>query len=128
MLLRYILAWIPMIAIAIFNATIRETTYGKYFSELRSHQISTITGVLFFGLYIWGITQLWGFTSMTEALLVGLIWLGLTVIFEFGFGRYVAKHSWEKLLGDYNILAGRIWIIILIWLAIAPMLFYKLLG
>lgn len=128
MILRYILAWIPMVVIAIINGTIRETTYGKYVSELRSHQISTITGVLLFGLYIGGLTQLWGFASITEALIVGLIWLGLTVVFEFGFGHYVAGNSWEKLLADYNIVAGRIWIIVLIWITIAPMLFYKLLG
>jgi hypothetical protein len=125
---RYILAWIPMVFIAIINATIREGTYGKYVSELRAHQISTATGVLLFGLYIWGLMRLWGFESSGQAIAVGLIWLGLTVAFEFVFGRYVVGHSWSKLLGDYNILAGRVWIVVLIWVAIAPLLFYRFLG
>ena len=35
------------------------------------------------------------------------MWLGLTLAFEFGFGRLVAKQSWEQLLADYNVAAGR---------------------
>jgi hypothetical protein len=31
---------------------------------------------------------------------VSEIWLALTVVFEFGFGRAVAKQSWEELYGS----------------------------
>lgn len=41
MILRYILAWIPMIFIGIINGIVREVTYGKYLNELRAHQVST---------------------------------------------------------------------------------------
>lgn len=125
MILRYILAWFPMILIAIINATIREVAYGKYLGELRAHQVSTATGVLLFGLYIWILMHFWGFDSPQQALTVGFIWLGLTVAFEFMFGHYVVGHSWSKLLADYNILAGRVWIVVLIWITIAPLLFYR---
>ncbi|URD52472.1 hypothetical protein [Chroococcidiopsis sp. CCNUC1] len=128
MIWRYILAWIPMVFLGIINGFIREVTYGKYFSELRAHQISTATGVLWLGLYIWAIAHLWGFDSPKQAIAVGLLWLGLTVIFEFTFGHFVAGHSWSKLLSDYNILAGRIWLLVLIWVAIAPWLFSRFLA
>ena len=125
MLLRYVLAWIPMVFIGILNGIARESTYGKYFSELRAHQISTVTGVLLFGLYIWALTRFWRFESSEQALTVGCIWLALTVAFEFIFGRYIAGHSWSQLLRDYNILAGRVWLVVLLWIAIAPLLFYR---
>ncbi|MGL4622049.1 hypothetical protein [Chroococcidiopsis sp.] len=128
MILRYILAWIPMVFIGIINGVIRQVTYGKYFSELRAHQVSTATGVLLLGLYIWAIAHLWSFDSPKQAIAVGLLWLGLTVIFEFTFGHFVAGHSWSKLLSDYNILAGRIWLVVLIWVAIAPWLFSRFLA
>jgi len=54
-----------------------------------------------------------------------LFWLVLTLLFEFGFGRY-RGNSWEKLFTDYNLLKGRLWILIPLWLAIAPYLFFKL--
>lgn len=127
MILRYILAWIPMVFIGILNGILREVTYGKYLSEVRAHQISTITGVLLLGSYIWALTRFWSFESPQQALTIGLIWLGLTIVFEFTFGHYVAGHSWSRLLSDYNIFAGRVWIVALIWIAIAPLLFYRFL-
>ena len=47
-------------------------------------------------------------------------WLGLTVAFEFGFGRLVAKQSWEDLLSDYNVARGRTWPLVLAWIAAGP--------
>jgi hypothetical protein len=127
MILRYVLAWIPMVFIGITNGVLREFTYGKYFSELRAHQISTAIGILFFSLYIGLLTYFWGFESPQHALTIGLIWFGLTVTFEFIFGHYVAEQPWSRLLGDYNIVAGRLWSLVLIWLIIAPLLFYHVL-
>lgn len=127
MILRYVLAWIPMIFLGIANGVVRETTYGKYLSELQAHQVSTLTGVCLFGLYVWGLTRLWRLESFGQALAIGLIWLGLTVAFEFLFGHYIAGHSWSQLLRDYNVLAGRVWIVVLIWITIAPAFFYRFL-
>jgi uncharacterized RDD family membrane protein YckC len=61
-----------------------------------------------------------------QAITIGLMWLGLTVAFELLFGHYVAKSSWNQLLRDSNILAGRVWLVILVWVTIAPYLFYRL--
>ena len=46
---KYVLAWIPMVFIAIINGAIREGWYSKHVSELQAHQVSTATGVLLFG-------------------------------------------------------------------------------
>ena len=121
----YLLAWFPMIIIAILNAIVRETTYQKFVTELQAHQISTLTAVILFAAYIWGLTSLFPLTSSFQAIIIGCLWLVLTVIFEFSFGHYVAKESWTKLLKDYNLLAGRVWSIFLVWLTVAPWLFYQ---
>jgi hypothetical protein len=110
MISRYIMAWIPMILIGISNGILREGTYGKYLDELRAHQISTLTGILFFSLYIGTLVHFWGLESASQAITIGLIWLALTVAFEFLFGHFIAGHSWSRLLQDYNLLAGRVWI------------------
>ena len=128
MIFRYALAWIPMVGIAIANGACRDLGYGKRLTELRAHQVSTITGIVLFGAYIFGLTRLWKIESGGQAVTIGLIWLVLTIGFEFIFGRYVAKHPWSRLFYDYNIFAGRIWILILIWVAVAPYLFYALQG
>jgi hypothetical protein len=128
MIWRYGLAWLPMVLIAILNGILREKTYGRLLSESRAHQVSTLTGILLLGTYIWIVTRFLGFETLTQAVLVGALWLGLTIAFEFLFGHFVAKHSWSELLADYNLLAGRLWPLVLLWVAIAPALFYRFLG
>ena len=90
---RYVLAWIPMVFIAIINGAIREGWHGKHWSELQAHQVSTATGVLLFGICIWALICIWRPVSGEHALTIGLVWLGMTIAFEFLFGRYVVKRS-----------------------------------
>jgi len=42
--------------------------------------------------------------------------------------HYVAKCPWRDLLHDYNLFAGRVWLVVLVWVTIAPYLFYRLQG
>ena len=51
-MLKYLLAWIPMVFIAIVNGVLREAWYGKQLGDLRAHQLSTLIGALLFGVYI----------------------------------------------------------------------------
>jgi len=125
MIVRYVIAWIPMVFIGVLNGVIRQFGYGKFLNELLAHQGSCVTGIILFGLYIWFLSLHWPLESSRQALVVGLIWLGLTVSFEFLFGHYVAKHTWNKLICDYNILEGRLWALVLIAISIAPYVIYK---
>ena len=123
---KYVAAWIPMVFIAIANGSLREAWYGKKVHELLAHQISTVTGILLFGIYLWLVFSVWPLTSNIQAILVGIMWLAFTVTFEFSFGRYITRQSWRKLLYDYNIFAGRLWLLMLIWITVAPLLFYNI--
>ena len=125
-MLKYIVAWLPLVMIAMLNGTLREGWYGKYLSELHAHQVSTASGVLLFGIYIWGLMRIWRPVSSKQAINIGLVWLGLTVAFEFLFMHYVAGRSWDILLHDYNIFAGRVWVAVLVWVTVAPYIFYRL--
>jgi hypothetical protein len=123
---KYVLAWFPMVAIAIANGVLRESSYGKRLSELAAHQVSTLTAVILFGVYVWSVVRIWRPASAAQAIAVGLLWLAMTIAFEFLFGHYVAGHSWQRLLLDYNLLAGRIWLLVLVWIAVAPYLFFRI--
>lgn len=98
-MIRYIIAWVPMLFIAIANGVFREVTFAELMSELHAHQLSTITGSLLIGLFIWSIVRLWPPYSSRYALSIGIIWLALTVALEFIFCcRFVMQHSWSHLL------------------------------
>ena len=123
---RYVLAWISMVFIAVANGVLRVLTFGKVFSELRAHQLSTATGIVVMGVYIWAVMRRWPPSSGRQALAIGLLWVLLTVAFEFLFGHFVMGHAWSRLFQDYNLLQGRVWLVFLAWLAIAPFTFYRL--
>lgn len=124
----YVAAWVPMVAIAVVNGTVREAWYGKRLPELYAHQISTACGVVLLGAYIWVVIRFWPPESLEKAIGVGLVWLALTVAFELLFGHYVARHSWRRLFRDYNVLVGRVWLLVLVWVAVAPYVFLRLQG
>ena len=123
---KFIIAWVPLIFIAIANGLFRENFLAKHLKELQAHQASTATLVVLFGFYMWMIFRIWKPASSQQSLHIGLLWLGLTVAFEFLFGHFVAGHSWSRLINDYNIFEGRVWVVILVWVAVAPYLFYRL--
>lgn len=125
-MIKYVLAWIPMVLIGIGNGIARVSTYGKHMSDLRAHQLSTVTGGVLMGLYMYGVSRVLRFESGRHALSVGLMWLLMTIGFEFAFGRFVAGHEWGRLFRDYDLTAGRVWLLFLLWLMLAPYVFYRL--
>jgi hypothetical protein len=62
-----------------------------------------------------------------DTVIVGILWLILTIVFEFTFGSVVMGNSLTALVADYNILAGRTWPIFLLGLLLSPIFAGKLL-
>ncbi len=127
-LTRYILAWLIMLMIAIANGALRQATFGKVMPETRAHQLSTLIGSVLIGLFIWAVIRVWKPSSGRQALTIGLIWLILTVAFEFFMGLVLAHRPLAEVLHDYNLFAGRVWVLFLIWLTLAPWIFFRLGG
>lgn len=126
MILKYTIAWIPMVFIAIMNGAARQLGYGRFVSELTAHQISCFTGIALFFLYTFALSAFMPLNNTRQTFIVGAIWLGLTVAFEFIFGHYVAGQPWSRLFHDYNMLAGRLWSLVLISLTFMPYLVYRI--
>ena len=126
MLTRYLLAWLLLAMLAIANGIIRQATYGKVLPELRAHQLSTLTAIIASGLVVWAIHRFWPIESSTQAWMIGICWLVMTIAFEFGFGHYVAGHDWSRLFADYSLAAGRVWALFLTWILVLPYLLFRL--
>ncbi len=125
-MIRYVVAWIPMLLLAIANGALRQMTFGKLMPELSAHQLSTAIGSIVIGLFIYAVIRIWSPSSAKQALEIGLVWLSLTIAFEFVFGRLVMHRPWAQLLNDYNLFGGRVWVLFLAWLTLAPYVFYRL--
>jgi hypothetical protein len=123
---RWIQAWPGGAVIGIANGITREATYGKLMSGGAAHQTSTLTAIAAFAAYFSVLENHWPIETRASALEIGAAWLSLTVAFEFTFGRLVAKQSWEQMLADYNLKAGRTWPLVLAWIGVGPLVVSEL--
>jgi hypothetical protein len=64
--------------------------------------------------------------ALKTALKIGFTWAVLTASIDFGFRHYVDGKSWTQLAKDYDITAGRVWIVILAWIVVGPAVVRKL--
>jgi hypothetical protein len=124
---RVILSWILLAVIGVANGILRGTTYGKFMSESRAHQISTVTcsAGMIGGTYL-GLGHVAAGARDRTLLAVGAGWALATVAFEFGFGRFVAKESWADLLHAYNLKTGQLWSAVPATILIAPLVVKRL--
>lgn len=77
--LKYFIAWLPMLILAILNGTLRDLGYKKYVSDLVAHQLSTFSLLLLLGLYVGYIIQKLPPQSPQQALGIGIFWMSLTL-------------------------------------------------
>lgn len=125
---KYLLVWLLLAVVAVVNGVVRQSTYGKVMPELAAHQVSTLIGIVATGVVVWLVHRIWPLESATQAWGVGAAWFAMTILFEFGFGHFVAGHSWQRLFADYDILEGRVWPLFLAWILVLPSIIHRMAG
>jgi len=120
MVLRALLTWIGLMVVAIANGTFRQYVLLPAVGPYAGHVISSITLSLLILLIAWLSIRWINPTSIHQAWAVGVLWLATTVVFEFVAGHYLFQHPWSKLLADYDVRQGRVWIIVLLTTFVAP--------
>jgi hypothetical protein len=107
--------------LGILNGTAREALYARRVGEQRAHQISSVTLVGSLAALFVALERRWPLRDRREAVQAGAGWLSLTVLFELGFGHWVAKEPWDDLLADLDLRRGRWWSLVLAWTALGPL-------
>ena len=119
--LRALIIWLALLVVAVANGAFREAVLIPRVGPHTGHIVSTL--MLCAGILI--VTYLavsWIHPRRhRDAIAIGLAWLALTLAFEFGLGRARGK-PWSELLADYDVLKGRIWVLVLVTTAVAPYL------
>jgi hypothetical protein len=127
MLVRGLLIWCALLLTAVINGAFREAVLVPRTGAQVGHVVSSISLSLFILLVTYLAIPWIRPSSPSQALLIGMVWLALTLAFEFGFGRYRGK-PWAELLTDYNLFRGRVWIVVLLVTLIAPLLTARMRG
>lgn len=120
MYLRAVVVWLVELATAIVNGAFREAVLVPRLGPGAAHVASTLllSGAI---LAVAVVAIRWlALPSIGAAFRIGLLWVGLTLAFEFGAGHYLFGHPWERLLADYDLSAGRVWPLVLVTTLCAP--------
>jgi len=120
MFLRALLFCLGLMVLAILNGTVREYGITPLTSDRTGHWISTAMLCTLILLATWAGLKWLVPLNTDDAWRIGFFWTALTVAFEFGAGHFLFKHPWSKLFADYNLLNGRIWVLVLITTLLAP--------
>ena len=115
--------WVVMAIVAVINGGFRETVLVPRVGEHAGHVVSTallVTAILLvsFAYFSWTPIDY----GPAELVVVGVLWTVLTVGFEFVVG-YVEGTPVSVTLGQYNVLAGQVWIVVPVSLLVSPLLF-----
>ena len=122
MLARAGAVWFGILLMAIFNGAFRDVVLTPRLGDLGARAVSCLTLASLIVLVTWTSLPWVRPVSTTDAWRIGSMWLAMTLIFEFGAGHYLFGTSWTALLADYNLLAGRLWILVLVATLTAPAL------
>src|SRR5262245_17305484 len=104
MLTRSLVAWFGLLLIAIANGALRVAWLIPRVGDYRGHVLSTIilcAGILFVTWLAIGWLRP---STSADAVVIGTIWLVLTVSFEFLGGHFLFGQPWERLIADYDVL------------------------
>ena len=128
MLARSVLIWFVLLTLAIANGAVREGLLSPRIGRGAGHVVSTVLLSAVILLVGWVAVPWIGPRSIQESWLIGLTWVALTVAFEFLGGHFLFGRPWTLLFADYNLLAGRIWVMVLIVSLITPVVSYTRRG
>lgn len=101
--------------------------YQPLWGELIAHQIGMTTRIIINFVFAYLLLQHADDYNTQDLILVGILWLVLTLIFEWG-GSLVIGRSVEEILVGWNIFAGYMWPYVLLSYLLAPIIVGKMIN
>jgi hypothetical protein len=128
MVRRSLVIWMLMLVVASANGAVREALLIPVLGDIAGRAVSALL-LCVLVLLLTYLTIRWIHPRSGYATwIVGGLWVALTLAFEFLAGHFLFGNPWSRLLEDYNVFRGRIWILVLITIAVAPRLCARVRG
>lgn len=98
---------------------------GEYPAHIYKVVVAIIVIVIFSGVYaLRSKGEYWRQNTLT----CGVIWLILSIFFEFVLRLLLLENPWKVLISDYQIWKGRLWILVLVVQFFGPLLWGYLIN
>lgn len=113
--------WVTILPIAFINGIIRVAFLNLYFGERLGHILSTFLLVVAVVLVVCFFNGKIENRTNKDLMIIGILLVFFTIVFEFSLGFSTGK-TWQFMLEDYNLLKGRIWLLVLLTEFLSPLI------
>jgi hypothetical protein len=117
---RALIVWLLLLMAALANGGFREAVLTPGLGLPVAHVISTLLLSTTIVALTWLLTPWMHLRTVSDGVLVGMVWAGLVLAFEFLAGHFLFGRSWPYLVADYDVSRGRIWILVPLVTLFAP--------
>jgi hypothetical protein len=106
--------------IAIANGAVRQFWLLPWLGEHAALPLSGILLTILIFLVSLTTVKPIGIRNLGQAWATGLLWLGLTIAFEFLFGHFALGQSWRQLTTAYSPGNDNLWLLVLFSTLVSP--------
>jgi len=125
MIKKSLLIWLAIIPCAILNGAFREAVINPLIGEKYGEPLSGVLLCIILFAICWFFIPRIGRGTAKTYWIIGLLWVILTILFEFGFGLLTGD-TLAELIKAYDITTGNLWSLIVLFTGIAPWLTAKM--
>jgi hypothetical protein len=125
---RAFVVWLLIVLAESVHGTLRQLFLAPLIGDFMARRMAFFVALLLIFLITYFFIRWISAPNVKSLFAVGLMWMILMTLFEFGLGNFVMNYSWERMFEDYNIQRGGLMGLGLLFMIFAPWLATKLRG
>lgn len=112
--------WLIIMIAALSNGLVRDTLLVPLLGQQLALPVSGISLSVLVFLVTCLCVPYFDRNTASTFLYIGIQWVLMTLVFEFGFGHYVLGKSWHVLLQVFNVSRGDLFVLVLLTSLVSP--------
>ncbi|MDA0346350.1 MAG: hypothetical protein O3C43_06210 [Verrucomicrobia bacterium] len=128
MIIKALLIFVLIAAAETIHGILRIRYLNRPLGDRRARQVSVFTGSIILNVTAWLAIPWIGVSTLSDCVVIGLLWLVLMLTFDIGLGRLYFKFSWKRIGNDFDPRKGGFLGFGMVVLFFAPILVAKLRG
>jgi len=125
---RAVLVWLVIIAAESVNGTLRTLYLAPVIGDFPARRVGVFVAIALIFVITLAFTRWMGARTKAQLLGIGLLWVALTVTFEFGLGMGVLHYNLSRMLSDYDLSRGGLMVFGLLAMLFTPLLAARVRG
>lgn len=125
-LVRASAVWLLIVFAESVHGILRQLFLAPLIGDFAARRIAFFAAILLIFLIAYFFIRWINAPNVKSLFAVGLMWMILMTLFEFGLGLFVLNYSWERMFEDYDISRGGLMGFGLLFMIFAPWLAAKI--